>query len=351
MTPRLLAFVAALVAALAPLAGCDFEPALDIDLPEHTPATVINAVLAADSVAVVRLDVSTDPYVLGDGRPGRAVEGATVTLLRDGRPVEPLALQSRRCGTADGRPDGPGGTECGPFVGTVPVEAGGRYTVRAEVPGLPTAEGTVTIPRRPVVTAEEVGATGQGRRQLRVRVQDPAGRGDRYGLSLLQGGRRQTFPICDRQTEPPTCRDTTVVEPRRPVAFSSADPVLLAAERSLDLGDNTFGFVTVTDASFDGRTWAFTMTEVPSFYYGRGRPSDGYALTVQVAALSGDVYDAHQILTFGGQDTENPFIEPVNLPSNVTGGYGLVGGIALAEVTFAAPAETPAGRVARRARR
>ena len=342
--------LAALLAVLAPLAACDFQPTLDIDLPEHQPATVVNAVLAVDSVAVVRLGVSTDPYLLGRNRtvqPGRVVEGAVVTLLRDGQPVERLAVRSRRC---DGDFDyGTGQVatyECGPFVGTVPVEAGGRYTVRAEVPGLPTAEGTVTLPRRPTISAEEAGRDANGRRQVRVRVEDPAGRGDRYGVSLLTGGRRQTFSVCDRSTEPPTCRDTTVVEPRQTVPFSSADPVLLAAARDLDVENNTFNFASVTDASFDGRTWAFTITEAPYFtYYERARPQEGYTLTVQIAGLSGDVYDAYQIATFGGQDTENPFTEPVNLPSNVTGGYGLVGGVALAEVALGTGA---AARLARR---
>ena len=138
------------------------------------------------------------------------------------------------------------------------------------------------------------------------------------------------------------------MEPRQPIPFSSSDPVLLAAARDFDLEDNTFGFVSVTDASFDGQAWTFTMTESPYCCYYERRPQQDGALTVQIAGLSGDVYDAYQILNFGGQDIENPFIEPVNVPSNVTGGYGLVGGVALAEVTME---REPARRVGRLARR
>ena len=344
--PRLFALLAALVS----LAACDFTPTLDIDLPEHQPATVINAVLAVDSVATVWLGVSRDPYVLGrfDAKPGKTVAGAVVTLLRDGQPVERLAARTRTCEEYDYQTGQPVTYECGPYVGTVPVEAGGRYTIRAEVPGLPTAEGTAVMPRRPDVAVEEAGPLADGRRQFRVRVQDPAGQGDRYGVALLSGPYPQTFPICDNRTTPPTCRDTTVVEPRQPTWFTSADPVLLSAKRDLDLEDNTFVFASVTDASFDGGAWTFTVAAVPR-YFDRGEPVQDDVLTVQIAALSGDVYDAYRISTSGGQDAENPFVEPVNLPSNVTGGYGLVGAVALAEVTFGeAGAGAPACLASRR---
>ncbi len=333
----MLSRLAVLLATSATLAACDFTPTLDIDLPEHQPATVIHAVLAVDSAATVRLGVSTDPYVLDDAysRPGRVTEGTVVTLLRDGQPVERLAVRSRQCEEYDHQAGQFSTYECGAYGGTVPVEAGAAYTVRAEVPGLPTAEGTVTMPQRPTVSADEIAPLGDGRRQFRVRVQDPAGRGDRYGLTLLSGPRPQTFPICDTTVEPVACRDTTVVEPRRPIRFTSADPVLLAAKRDLDIDDNVFGFASVTDASFDGQAWTFTVGAVQSYWeYDGGSQPRTPPVIVQVAGLSGDVYDAYQILVSGGQDAENPFIEPVNLPSNVTGGYGLVGGVALAEVAF-----------------
>ena len=341
--------LAALLAALAPLAACDFQPTLDIDLPEHQPATVINAVLVVDSVATVRLGVSTDPYVLGtyDPRRGRPIDGAVVTLLRDGQPVERLAVRPQTCEDYDYQNGQVATYECGPYAGTVPVEAGGTYTVRAEVPGLPTAEGTVTMPRRPSITVEEIGLTDE-RRQFRVRVQDPPGQGDRYGVALLSGPTRYTYPDCD-DGNPPTCRDITDVQPRQSSYFSSSDPVLLAAARDLDLGDSSYLFLSVTDASFDGSTWTFAVTADYYYYdYGDEQEQDNNVLTVQIAGLSGDVYDAYQISTFGGQDIENPFIEPVNLPTNVTGGYGLVGGVALAEVTFEQEATRRVGRLARR---
>ena len=328
----------ALLVLLAGLVACDFTPTLDIDLPDHEERTVVNALLAADSVAVVRVGVSTDPYVFDPrsyyGGYTETNADAVVTLLRDGRFVERLRVRSAQCDRYDGRTGEQSFYECGPFAGAVPLEAGGQYTVRVEQGGLPAAEGTVRLPKRPALAVEEGEPTEEGRRRFRVRVADPSGRGDRYGVALIQGPFLQTYTECNYRTDPPTCAEKTAVR-RMPSYFSSSDPVILAAARDLDLDNNFFRFVTVDDQSFDGRTWAFSMTAGYSGYYGDESSSASDVLTVQVAALAEDVYDAYQIATFGGQGEENPFAEPINLPSNVTGGYGLVGGLTLAEVTMA----------------
>ena len=317
---------------LAVVAGCDFSPALDIDLPEHQPAAVISTVLAADSVVVVRLSVSQNPYVTQTSDrygPPETRTDAVVTLLRDGQLVERLQVRSETCdGEYDPATQAPAPYECGPFAGTVPVRAGGTYTLRAEIPGLGPAEGTVTIPTPPTVTVTEDTRPDE-RRRFRIRVQDPAGRGDRYGVALIEGPFPEVITECDYRTNPPVCTERTVTR-RQAGFFTSTDPAILAAGRDFELDNSFYRFISVTDDSFNGRTWDFTISHGGSQYSGGG--DERNVLTVQIAALSGDVYDAYQISNFGGQDQENPFTEPVNLPSNVTGGYGLVGAVALAEV-------------------
>ncbi len=324
-------------------AGCDFAPVLDIDLPDYQPGTVINAVLVADSVAVVRLSVSVDPYASDvESRPLNQAEtnpDAVVTLMRDGQPMERLRVRPKECFGLNRETGDVFAYECGPFVSASALEAGGRYTIRVEQPGLPVAEGTVTLPQRPVLTVTEEAPLDNGRRRFQVRVTDPAGRGERYGVSLVRGPFREQGQTCEVGASPPVCRDTTYVI-RQPTYFSSSDPVILAGARNLDLDDAIYRFASVDDQSFDGRTWSFTMTAS-----GSGDFYDQYAsrdvFTIQIAGLSGDVYDAYQISAFGGQDEDNPFTEPVNLPTNVSGGYGLVAGLALAEVTFPARETQP----------
>ena len=316
--------LAALALAALLVAGCDFTPALDIDVPEHEARAVIRAVLAADSVAVVRVGVSRDPYGVRSGYYGpEATPAARVTLLREGGAAEVLALRSEPCVDFSGLEEQT--YECGPYVGAVPVEAGATYTVRVEVDGLPPAEGTVRVPPRPAVTVVEA-AGGAGRR-FRVRLEDPAGAGDRYGFGFVRAnGSVYQIETCD---EGGVCRDSVVVDlgpDRYPVPFQTSDPVLLSATRQVP-GEGV-DFATFTDRTFDGGPFTFAV-DVDDYEY-----VFGYApLTVQVAALSASVYDAYQVGAFSLGD-DNPFAEPANLPTNVEGGYGVVGAVALAEVVF-----------------
>ena len=284
---------------------------------------MIRAVLAADSVAVVRVGVSRDPYGVRPGTYGpEETPVARVTLLHEGGVAETLALRSESC--VDFRTNAE--YECGPYAGTASVEAGGTYTVRVEVDGLPAAEGSVTVPPRPTVRVEEEASGGEGRR-FSVRLEDPPGAGDRYGFGFLRAnGSVYQIETCD---EGGVCRDSVVVDlgpERYPVQFNTSDPVLLSATRQVP-GEG-IDFATFTDRTFDGG--AFTFVAEPEDY----EYVFGYApLTVQVAALSASVYDAYRISAFSLGD-DNPFAEPANLPSNVEGGYGLVGAVALAEVAF-----------------
>ena len=329
--------LAALAAALVAASGCDFTPTLDIETPEHEAGAVVRAVLAADSVAVVRVGRSHDPYGrrVRYGGPEETPQ-ATVTLLRDGQPVETLALRSEPC-QGGFYYEGPEleERECGPYVGAVPVEAGGTYTVRVEIAGLPTAEGTVTVPARPQIEVEEEPTAETEPRRFRVRLTDAPGAGGRYGLALLQA---ETYP--DRECDPPdyeVCRDVVRTQ-QYPISFDTSNPVLISAAREVP-GDVGLRFVAFSDQTFDGQTFTFEIEEGEGYFCcieGAGGGSDlpTRALIVQVAALSETVYDAHQISRFSLGD-DNPFAEPADLPSNVTGGYGVVGAVAVAEASFA----------------
>ncbi len=329
----------ALLALLA-LAGCDVSTALDIETPPYQAAVVIRSVLEAGGVAQVRLSVSRDPYAVdpaGEGLVARPTRSdGRVVLLRDGVEVETLRASERTCyqastaacnaetGQVDRTDEGP--FECGSHKGSVRLDAGATYTIRAEVPGLEPAEATVAVPDAPTVEATEEGGAA-GRRRFRVRLTDPPGRGHRYGLTIYRELDRYTTSLC-RAGGPV---DTLVVL-TRPQAyrsdFSTTDPVLVTGARE---AGSSIHFVTFPDDAFDGRARDFVIDAAP-----RGsHPGDTGAVRVQVTTMTAALYDAYQITNF--ELDENPFAEPADLPLNVVGGYGRVGAVAVREVRFAGP--------------
>lgn len=334
---RLLALFATLALPLA-VAGCDLSSSLDIETPDYEAGAVIRSVLQGGATAQVRLSESRDPYAVDPAGPGLAnrpsrVDGRVV-LLRDGVEAEELAVAPRtcyerttsQCDVATGQvvrtEEGP--FECGSYRGALALAPGETVGLRAELPGLPPASSTVTIPDAPVFDAVAT-ERADGGRQIAIRLTDPPGLGHRYGLTIYREFDRYTTSQC----RVGGAVDTLVVL-SRPQSyrsdFSTTDPVLVTGARE---AGSSIHFVTFPDDAFDGQTREFVIEAAP-----RGSRGDGDtgAVVVQVTAMTAELYDAYQITNF--ELDENPFAEPADLPLNVEGGYGRVGAVATAEVRF-----------------
>ena len=333
--PRRAALLALVAAALA--AGCDVSAPLDIETPAYAPGVVVRATLAAGAAPTVRLSLSRDPYGPEQRLPSATPNGASVTLWRDGRPVETLAARPQtcytrretRCNPETGRNElvaEEGAFECGAFGGALAVEPGATYTVRARVPGYPPAEATVTVPTATTVAATEATGPDAETRRLTVHVADLPGNGTRFGLAVFRAFDRYTASVCAVGGP----RDTLVVlgyTARFATHFGTTDPVLTATGTPPPAG---FRLATFTDAAFAGGT-ATLAVDVPRASTQSHLGTTG-GLTVQVAVLSETLYDAYRAAT-ERPIGDNPFTEPANLPSNVAGGYGRLGAVALAEAS------------------
>jgi len=339
-------FLAAIAALLAgALGGCDFTPTLDVPLPDFAPALTLNGVLTADSTVTVRITAADDPYANDDRYDAvfAVPDGVQAELVRDGAPLGPLRLVSETCDdpTYNRAPDDPQPTyECGSFVSDAVIEPGRTYTLRASAPGFPDAHATVTVPVR-VAAAVTVGATAvqplppDGKRfdtDLALTVRDPAGTGQRYGLLVIREPYSYDYsrPVCIGGHDNPTCRDTTVtvrVDPAT-VGYTTTDPILLAGARTVP--SSGIDFISFADDAFDGEARTFALRAQQFWYpsYSGGEPDPPVGVWLVVADRT--TYDARQIAWFSGGG-DNPFSEPVDLPSNVVGGYGLLGAIAITE--------------------
>ncbi|GAB5537319.1 MAG: hypothetical protein Rubg2KO_35680 [Rubricoccaceae bacterium] len=311
-----------LMCVLALGAGCDFTPVLDIPLPEYQPGLVLHGVLMADSTVSLSVTWSRDPYTEPPStgrRLNETVTNATVELIREGGVGETLRLRSEQCTVFRYELNAPEEFyECGTFVSRARIDAGATYTLRVRAEGHPDAEATVTVPAR--VDVPEVTEGGAGRVSFRLR--DPEGRGDHYALQLspVRTAYTNTYPICN--SDGTSCRDTTVSEVGRIIRqFASNDPFLIASAQNP--GNDYFRIVAFNDRTFDGTELAVTIEPEPLNPNSETWQRTG-GDTLWLIAIDEKLYDAYQITTFSlGED--NPFEEPSNLPSNVIGGYGLVG--------------------------
>ena len=353
--PSLALLVAVLVGMLG---GCDFSPTLDVPLPDFEPALTINGVLAADSTAEVRVTATKDPYLspyAGPDTAGGVVayrpsdrfvvpDGAAVELFVDGAPAGALRLEPRLCDSNArfNEPDPTPEARCGAFVSDVVVEPGRTYTVRASAPGFPDAEATVTVPERVgvAVTAGEPTSTpvpGWTRidRDLTVTFDDPPGVGDRYALMAVSGPFAREYGQVGRCVDEACTetRDTTVTlhYPYFRFGYTTSDPVLLAGARTIP--SSGVDFVTFTDDTFDGTARSLKITVRDFVDPDRDPAEDPGLRSVWLVAVDAETFGAYQVAWFGypaGEDS-NPFQEPIDLPSNVEGGYGLLGAVTINE--------------------
>ena len=312
--------------------ACDLSAGLDIETPEHEAAVVVRSVLEAGGAVRVRVTTSRDPY--GPQPEAGAIvytpsrmDGRVTVVGPDGeevletRPQTCYRVNQSTCNAETGQTVRTRAEpyECGVYQGRAPAEPGQTYTLRVELPGLETAEATVTVPHPPEVVASEQASSP--RRRFRFSLADPPGRGDRYALTIFREVDQSRRSVC----RVGGTRDT-VVALTTPAAyrsrFDTTDPVLVAAAR----GAAAIPFMTFPDDAFDGQTRVF---DIEAALDGE-REFDTGAVRIQVSSISPVLYDAFQILNFN-VDT-NPFAEPQNLPLNVNSGFGRVGAVAVTEV-------------------
>lgn len=291
--------------------GCDFTPVLDVDTPDFVPGFVLSGALLADSTVSVFVGAASDPY----GPEAVAPVPGVVTLWRGGQLVE--TLERTRCLHTYGPPE-----DCGLYTGATVIEAAASYTVRVEADGMPTAEARVDVPRRAALTATaKPDADGD---HVTFTLDDPAG-ADHYYLDAVRDYQQTVY--IDDGTGPPVQQTATFTAR---LSFSTTEPLLVAAARATTDGIH---FVLFDDRTFDGTRWSARVTVRPFVFPGDGpdalrQPRRLRLFTVDAIAAESFLEQAYSL----SGDAENPFAEPGDGPSNVSGGYGLVAGVALAEV-------------------
>ena len=298
--------------ALLLLAGaCDFQRTVDIQAPTHEPKLVVNGEIVAG--APWRIDVSRSVGAFQPGMPSdtaSTVRDATVTVFEEGERQGQLPLDSLdQYSTRQFTP-----------------EAGRQYTIRVSASELDTVTATDRVPRMPPVqfsVGEIQPENDYYERALRLMIDDPPDAKNYYHIWLQNKGYRSDSTSVDTL-------GLTDVDFR-----TRSRSIIDEMEQVLEEANAYQGYeATFRDVLFGGTEHTIGL-QVPegtgegNFYLPDEEEGDGYPrikYVLYVSALSEDAYRFDHTQRLFDRTDENPFAEPVDVHSNMDGGYGIVAG-------------------------
>jgi hypothetical protein len=260
------------------------ETVVDLDLPEQKPALVVNALTSPDSS--FKVTVSHSISVLDNGTISR-ITNATVELYKDGSFVETLTH------SGDGVYISPGGL--------LPLP-GHEYMLKVSAPNYDAVSSTTPIPSAvQIVSAEIRDSVGQAfgyyTSEISLSFNDPAGRGNYY---LAEMGIIDSAGYYNPFFIYPTTDES-----------SSKESIGYGIIMSDDLFD---GKSYTLDAAFD----SYLLT------YWDSIPNSKVITTLK--SISKDYYLYVKTKNLHYQSQGNPFAEPVQVHTNVEGGFGIFAG-------------------------
>jgi hypothetical protein len=280
------------------LMGC--EKIIDVDIPESERKIVVNSILSEDQTASVYLSRSLtvlepDEFVY--------INGADVCLFNGELMIGKF--------TAD--------TAGQYYLQGFKPQPGLTYRLTVDYPGLNPVEAVTTVPDFvPIVSWDTIAIVSEwGTRdyQLKVVFDDPSGIANYYGLSVYI-----TFKEIDYMTMEPTGRMIT----RLVYLYSGSDLFLQ------DESHNYGGKIYFDDLLFDGQT---KTTEVGLYDYAIYE-SDTVWIDLHLEQLAPAFYK-YVVSNEGYQEAHNnPFAEPVQVYTNISGGLGIFSSYSFASRSF-----------------
>jgi hypothetical protein len=280
---------------LAATTGCSdfFNQVVEIDIPEHEPSLAVSGHFRAqDSTLTVYVSRSVgilDPVAFDT----IAIEGASVTVLRDGQPWQTF-------------PDMGSGyyrLNLGGPLGDSPA----TYSLRVSAPGYADATAEQTMPARVDITTTEyqpeggVNPDGFKTNTLTVEFQDPAGEENYYLLEAF----------------------VTVPDTFAPSGSYDYN-LYLATEDALAEEHN--GGLLFRDGPIDGKVYA-----LKTYFLDNVHQIPGATVTVRLFSISRDRYLFLRTLDLYYNAQDNPFAEPVVVHDNIEDGVGIFTVAAVAE--------------------
>jgi len=297
------------LALLFTVGACDFQRTVDLQAPRHESQLVVNGEIVPG--ALWRVDVSRSVGAFQPSTPSDStftVSDATVTVFQEGTRQGPLPLDSlNQYSTRQFTP-----------------ETGRQYTVQVSAPELDTVTATDRVPHMPPVqlSADETQPENDYyNRDIRLTIIDPPDTENYYHIRLQKKGYRKDSTSVD------TLGLTDVRFRTRNRSIIDEMGQVLEEANAYQGREATF-----RDVLFDGTEHTIALQgggekDLGGFYLPDKEEGDGYPRVkyfLYVSVLSEDAYRFDHTKRLFQRTEENPFAEPVDVHSNVNGGYGTV---------------------------
>ncbi|MFD1144890.1 DUF4249 domain-containing protein [Larkinella insperata] len=278
------------------------------NLPQMDRKLVVNGYLSPQDT-VLAVSVSSSQTVLGEvvSDSVNAVRDATVQLSSEGKTVTLTFDPQQRVYTADAR--------------QFPIQTGKIYTLRVGAPGFASVTSSCTVPKAVPISDVKIDSTRTYSSpgsdpiwtyQFRAMWQDPAGEPNYYRVAGY--GECLNWP------------------PRFPSAHIDTSEAKIVMRGIIAFGrQEQF----VADQNQDGQLLTSARGELPQFFdfsFYDSAEQKNYSgehpfsrpLTIRVSVLQTDenYYRYHRARQQQRQSQNNPFAEPILMPSNIQGGLG-----------------------------
>lgn len=310
---------------MAAVAACDsfFAAEVDAEPPDPAPRLVVHSMFTPDSIWAVIVTRTARPYeVSRGGRPVPYVDNATVEILEGGRVLDTLRFVSKLCH------DRFDGDECYSFrtykspphyrsVSGLRPEPGVTYGLRVSAPGLPTITAEGAAPAQPPAAEARVveqwsepdGGLRNFMAKISVALTDPPDESNYYFLTMEDSGYGSSLGRTAGQE------------------FYTSDPILVESARSsydVELDGDRIFYTYFDDALLNGRAHTFTLTV--NVGWSSGSRTVIHSRGPYMASVSHALYLYQSTYSLHREVQRNPFAEPVEVYSNVEGGYGIFAG-------------------------
>ncbi len=269
------------------------ETVVDVDVPFEEKGLVVNSFISPDSLFSAR--ITLNKFILDDAL-YTIVPDATVTISKDGSPIETLTF------------DGKGAYRSSSLRPEVDVE----YAIEVTHPkyGTATAETKIPVAVPMEVTDFELTDNNQmlndANVQFKVMVHDPAGEANFYQIEML--------------------KEVSFEDPTTHQGFRSFNTVpIFSDDEGIDVEKivNVEGFY-FPDHLFDGKE---TIINVKGHNY-NGILTQGFTekFYIVLRTLSREYYNYKTTVLLQDYVADDPFAQPVKVFNNIENGFGIFAG-------------------------